>query len=263
MPPQMYPLGPTNPEYSKYVDYFNDNWKHALKIATVRKVFRVRNKELAASHRWRRHKRYGGQSVHRARLLFHGTTRACNAGEEKSGGKMKWCNKSDCGLCGILRNSFKVSKSSIIKIRYVRQNRRPQNMMVASQQRTAPDSGYDSVEGLAIGEGGILTERETVVYRDDAIVPVAVIMYETFPYKRTRISGIGSDTPLAAYTLALVVTSREIVYVLTGTLSIATMRTGEQRNKKKTLGSIGLMRNQGIEPWAPRRCSNGNGEFYH
>ncbi|KAF5251237.1 hypothetical protein FANTH_3672 [Fusarium anthophilum] len=111
MPP-MYPLKPTNPEYRKYDDYFNDNWKHALKIAKVRKIFRVRDKELAASYRWRRHKRYGGKSVHRARLLFHGTTRACNAGEEKGNGKMKWCNKSDCGLCGIMKNSFKVSKSS-------------------------------------------------------------------------------------------------------------------------------------------------------
>ena len=23
------------------------------------------------------------------------------------------------------------------------------------------------------------------------------------------------------------------------------------------------LRNQGIEPWAPRRCAGGNGEFYH
>ncbi|KAF5609090.1 uncharacterized protein FSUBG_4245 [Fusarium subglutinans] len=198
MPP-MYPLKPTDPEYRKYDDYFNDNWKHALKIAKVRKIFRVRDKELAASYRWRRHKRYGGKSVHRARLLFHGTTRACNAGEEKGSGKMKWCNKSDCGLCGIMKNSFKVSKSSIIKIRYVRQNERPQYMMVASQKRTAPDPGYDSVEGLAMGEGGILTERETVVYRDDAIVPVAVIMYETSPYKRIGMSGIITPgAPLAA-----------------------------------------------------------------
>ncbi|KAF5541078.1 hypothetical protein FMEXI_8099 [Fusarium mexicanum] len=213
MPPQMYPLKPTNPEYRKYDDYFIDNWKHALKIAKVRKIFRVRDKELAASYRWKRHKRYGGKSVHRARLLFHGTTRACNAGEEKGNGKMKWCNKSDCGLCGIMKNSFKVSKSksdmfvkslhhrSQLHAMFICQviSERPQYMMVASQKRTAPDPGYDSVEGLAMGEGGILTERETVVYRDDAIVPVAVIMYETSPYKRIGMSNIITPgAPLAA-----------------------------------------------------------------
>ncbi|KAF5690195.1 hypothetical protein FDENT_4085 [Fusarium denticulatum] len=119
MPPQMYLLEPKHPEYRKHADYFNQNWRHAVKGAVVRKVFSVRNKELAASYRYRRHKRYGGNAVHRARWLFHGTSRACNAGEEKRSDKMKWCSKSTCGLCGILKSSFKVSKSSIIKIRYV------------------------------------------------------------------------------------------------------------------------------------------------
>ncbi|KAF4439425.1 hypothetical protein FACUT_4180 [Fusarium acutatum] len=212
MPPQMHPLKPTDPDYRKHVDYFNHNWRHALKGAVVRKVFCVRNKELAASYRWRRHKRYGGKSVHRARLLFHGTSRACNAGEEKRGGKMKWCNKSNCGLCGILRNSFKISKSksdvfvinmhqkSRLRAMFLCQviSERPQKMILAGKQRTAPDPGYDSVEGLVVAEGGILSEPETVVYRDDAIVPVAVIMYETFASRGTGNLGVRSGTPLAA-----------------------------------------------------------------
>ena len=36
-----------------------------------------------------------------------------------------------------------------------------------------------------------------------------------------------------------------------------------QQKNCSIVGVIILMRNLGIEPRAPRRCTNGNGEFYH
>jgi hypothetical protein len=36
------------------------------------------------------------------------------------------------------------------------------------------------VEAVLFGDGGIVNYPETVVYRDDAIIPVAVIMYGKF-----------------------------------------------------------------------------------
>ncbi|KAF5984983.1 hypothetical protein FCOIX_2326 [Fusarium coicis] len=207
MPPQMYPLDPKHPEYRKHADYFNHNWRHPLTGAVVRKVFSVRYKELAASYRYRRYKRYGGSAVHRARWLFHGTSRACNAGEEKRSDKMKWCSKSTCGLCGILKSSFKFSKSksdwfvkslhkkSKLRAMFICRviSERPQRMKMADKHVTGPGRGYDSVEGLSHADGGILTEPETVVYRNDAIVPVVVIMYETFasnvPVSNVRTTG--------------------------------------------------------------------------
>ncbi|KAH7269239.1 uncharacterized protein BKA55DRAFT_531899 [Fusarium redolens] len=37
-----------------------------------------------------------------------------------------------------------------------------------------------AVEAVLFGDGGIVNYPETVVYRNDAIIPVAVIMYEKF-----------------------------------------------------------------------------------
>ncbi|KAJ9428062.1 hypothetical protein QL093DRAFT_2074606 [Fusarium oxysporum] len=42
--------------------------------------------------------------------------------------------------------------------------------------RTAPGTGYDSVEAVLFRDRGIVNYPETVVHRDDAIIPVAVII---------------------------------------------------------------------------------------
>ncbi|KAJ0135511.1 Uncharacterized protein HZ326_21478 [Fusarium oxysporum f. sp. albedinis] len=59
---------------------------------------------------------------------------------------------------------------------------RPHRMRSTCPYRTAPDTGYDSVEAVLFRDRGIVNYPETVVHRDDAIIPVAVIMYERFPF---------------------------------------------------------------------------------
>lgn len=56
-------------------------------------------------------------------------------------------------------------------------NNKPQYLTKAEYHRYCPDPGYDCVEGVAIANGGSVRFPETVVYSDDAIVPVALIIY--------------------------------------------------------------------------------------
>ncbi|CEI63820.1 unnamed protein product [Fusarium venenatum] len=54
---------------------------------------------------------------------------------------------------------------------------RVQYLRHGNLNRTAPCRGYDSVPAVLASEGGMVNFPEAVVYRDDAIVPVAVITY--------------------------------------------------------------------------------------
>ncbi|KAM5349021.1 hypothetical protein ACJ41O_008844 [Fusarium nematophilum] len=54
---------------------------------------------------------------------------------------------------------------------------RPQFVKHACSKRTAPDRGYNCVEAVTRANGGEVNFPETIVYREDAIVPVGVIMY--------------------------------------------------------------------------------------
>ncbi|KAM0292356.1 hypothetical protein ACHAPQ_008229 [Fusarium lateritium] len=54
----------------------------------------------------------------------------------------------------------------------------PQYLRHPCYDRIVPNPGYDSVEAVLVREGGQVQYPETVVYRDDAIVPVGVIFYE-------------------------------------------------------------------------------------
>ncbi|KAL3605308.1 hypothetical protein FPOAC2_00251 [Fusarium poae] len=57
---------------------------------------------------------------------------------------------------------------------------RIQHLWHGNPNRTAPSKGYDSVSAILKSEGGTVNWPESVVYRDDAIVPIAVITY--LPY---------------------------------------------------------------------------------
>ncbi|EXL96601.1 hypothetical protein NOF04DRAFT_9273 [Fusarium oxysporum II5] len=99
----------------------------------------------------------------------------------------------NCSFCGILRNSFRlkaddyavsINPGSWLHAIFLCQvaSNRPQRMRSTCPYRTAPDTGYDSVEAVLFRDGGIVNYPEMVVHRDDAIIPVAVIMYERFPF---------------------------------------------------------------------------------
>ncbi|KAF4464473.1 hypothetical protein FALBO_8686 [Fusarium albosuccineum] len=137
-------------------------------------------------------------------IRFHGTRRSCRFGESEQVEDL--CAHEDCGLCGILRHSFKLPQTGSGNMfgiyttiasskadafshnHHVRSNlhavivcrvagRHAQYLKHACERRTAPDPGYDLVKALTVREGGDVLNPETVVYREDAIIPVAVILY--------------------------------------------------------------------------------------
>ena len=50
-------------------------------------------------------------------------------------------------------------------------------LYAADHSLTSPGAGFDSVEGVERDKGGAINYKEIVVYREDAIIPRAVIMY--------------------------------------------------------------------------------------
>ncbi|KAI8669625.1 PARP catalytic domain-containing protein [Fusarium keratoplasticum] len=54
---------------------------------------------------------------------------------------------------------------------------RPQYLRRPDNFRTRPDRGYDSVEAVLTHNGGTVRYPETIVYREDAVIPVGVILY--------------------------------------------------------------------------------------
>jgi len=141
------------------------------------------------------------------KLLYHGTKRACLIGEDSS--QVDPCYSSNCAVCSILRCAFD-PKSAGANNRYGRgsyfspvsskaddyfQNLHPNASMKCSivtnvtlgnveklyvnwdSSITGPSSGYDSIEGALVSEGGPLNYPENVVYREDAICVNSLIMY--------------------------------------------------------------------------------------
>jgi hypothetical protein len=45
-----------------------------------------------------------------ARVLFHGTQGACHVGDPNH--PLRVCNNTECRLCGILRDGFKIDRAS-------------------------------------------------------------------------------------------------------------------------------------------------------
>lgn len=47
----------------------------------------------------------------------------------------------------------------------------------ADEGRKGPSTGYQSVEGAVIAEGGVLHEPEIVLYSENLVVPLGMIVY--------------------------------------------------------------------------------------
>jgi len=118
------------------------------------------------------------------------------------------CYDSDCALCNILRRDYRVSKAGsnnrygrgiyttpvtskaddyasstqtttkCIIVNSVNLGRVQDVMDKWDNSITGPDYGYDSIHGLTKDEGGPLNYVEYVVYRDEAIKPTFVIVYD-------------------------------------------------------------------------------------
>ncbi|KIO27727.1 hypothetical protein M407DRAFT_37603, partial [Tulasnella calospora MUT 4182] len=138
---------------------------------------------------------------------FHGTSRHCYLGEYE--GYVTMCELAICSLCSILRTSFLVTKAgsagrsfkrfgpgiytSTVSSKaddYANKPSYSENKVVlvakvalgkegvlyqTTQDLTGPPYGYDSV----LGEVGVdLNYDEQVLYKDEAIRPAYVVIYE-------------------------------------------------------------------------------------
>ncbi|KXN91287.1 Tankyrase-1, partial [Leucoagaricus sp. SymC.cos] len=162
------------------------------------------------------------------RFLFHGTSRACSLGEDRS--TIHLCMLPECHLCCIVRNSFDIRKCGT-KNKFQRRfgtgiyttsvsskaddytqnidqeaatrvlllNRvivgKPNRRIHNAVNLTAPPPGCHSV----IGEPGAgLNYEETVVYNDDAIRPAFLIVYVEKPKLKLRtVIKMLLNTPMA------------------------------------------------------------------
>ncbi|KIM28483.1 hypothetical protein M408DRAFT_329525 [Serendipita vermifera MAFF 305830] len=135
---------------------------------------------------------------------WHGTTRECKVGDP---GQKALCTSASCPMCCIMRHSYDVDKfgprwgrfgkgvycsatssksndysknlshspwTALLLNSVVVGN--PYNMYDNSPQQFHPPDGYDSIIGQP---GRALNYDETIVYRNDAIRPVYLILYLT------------------------------------------------------------------------------------
>ncbi|RYP42547.1 hypothetical protein DL768_010319 [Monosporascus sp. mg162] len=180
---------------------FDSNWKHSEKSAEVEAIFMATDAALANSYRGQRFEKYRNNRDYRR--LFHGTRRACRVGE--FGDSLTLCKDEDCRLCRILDESFRVEYSrqnpGCVMVRLADSSTdfgaRLGGGMFGTGIYTTPTSSKadnyvknhhvkstlhamlicKAIEGLKISRGGILNYSEIVLYRNEAIVPVGVIMY--------------------------------------------------------------------------------------
>lgn len=199
--------------YQSVRDKFINNWNGSkgCQILGIYSVVHAGWKAANYANSFEEHRRQvsnrvGGGVV---QTLFHGTQRACHIGCDDD--NIQPCNNSCCHLCSILKSSFKLShvgtnnrqpmfgrgiyttSSSSKASQYAGnhyQNCRHHAMLVcnvvtgnkeplykASHGHAAPSFGYDSVQGMTKPSGS-LEYPETVVYREDAILPVFVVMFD-------------------------------------------------------------------------------------
>ncbi|TFK40514.1 hypothetical protein BDQ12DRAFT_455997 [Crucibulum laeve] len=143
-------------------------------------------------------------------ILFHcWTRRACNIGDDGSASAIP-CSVKGCNLCHVLQCDFSgdnarrggnwgtgiyLTTSSEKADAYARNlNDRsgkrhlvllskvlvgtPKRVYVKNKSLTQPPSGTDSIKAMTKDIGGVVKYSERVVYRDDAVLPWLVIIYD-------------------------------------------------------------------------------------
>ncbi|CAK7198666.1 hypothetical protein SEUCBS139899_001330 [Sporothrix eucalyptigena] len=203
----------TDPEWIKwYTNHFERTWEHQNKQAEITTIYGVHRDKRAALVEQMGKRNQAGVTAYtikdhasvKNKIYYHGTQRACKIGEKTK----TLCTKDECHLCHILRESFRLEHANprgmfgpgiystpnsskadsyaknhrihshqhaIIVCTVVKGER--ERLFQADSTRTAPTPGFDSVEGVVRNLGGALNYSETVVYREDAIIPRAVIIY--------------------------------------------------------------------------------------
>ncbi|KAF0642441.1 hypothetical protein FPSE5266_05338 [Fusarium pseudograminearum] len=193
---------------------FNDNWQHDDKKATINGIFKCRPEELGKSkqmHAFTKYLNITGTTVEAAKWHFHCTSRKCNFDESVDDDRLLQCDDADtCAFCSILRESLSMTYasqggwfgagiySSNIASKADKFSHDPDGkyhtglhavivcrVIVGRVQWTkkklvgvsGPKPGFHSIQAVTKKRGGPVYFPETVVFRDEAILPVAVITY--------------------------------------------------------------------------------------
>ncbi|UZP39379.1 hypothetical protein NXS19_007195 [Fusarium pseudograminearum] len=212
--PPMYRLYPNDIEYKRLAQLFNDNWQHDDKKATINGIFKCRPEELGKSkqmHAFTKYLNITGTTVEAAKWHFHCTSRKCNFDESVDDDRLLQCDDADtCAFCSILRESLSMTYasqggwfgagiySSNIASKADKFSHDPDGkyhtglhavivcrVIVGRVQWTkkklvgvsGPKPGFHSIQAVTKKRGGPVYFPETVVFRDEAILPVAVITY--------------------------------------------------------------------------------------
>ncbi|KIO18084.1 hypothetical protein M407DRAFT_32231 [Tulasnella calospora MUT 4182] len=208
-------IDPNNPVFGDICNQFYASWRHKNKrMPIIAHVYKITlGQELMSSYRAYQNAvetRGGfsamGMSKGNECRRWHGTTRLCNLGDHPS--NTSCCQRYDCALCCILWSSFRVDKVNSSGRSFNRfgpgiysssASSKADDYSTSAAQSyykamlltkvivghgykayrdgevTSPPSGYNSV----IGEvGGNLNYDELVVYRDDAIRPSWLLIYQ-------------------------------------------------------------------------------------
>ncbi|KAK3326776.1 hypothetical protein B0H66DRAFT_618030 [Apodospora peruviana] len=201
-------LDPNSRDYNFYAKKFNESWLHPDKTSEVRHIYLASRIDLKNSVRAQRFAQALTKSDGSFVTRFHGSQRACYLGEGGDG-DIDPCGQSACHICGILKNGFDrrlarmtgmfgpgiystecSSKADIYaKNSHIRTNRhvvlicrvvgdRPQMLVSAETNRRSPDRRYNCVEAVLDTDGGEVVYPETVVYDEDQILPVGMVVYK-------------------------------------------------------------------------------------
>ncbi|KAF7374358.1 PARP catalytic domain-containing protein [Mycena sanguinolenta] len=229
-------LSPQDPTYLQLEKHFQDAWTHPKKPKPqVHAIFEVvlTEESLVTFLRYRALVELSRVPRHaNEQLLFHGTSRSCLLGDEKS--RTQLCKIAGCLLCSVIRNSFDISKCgkrhkfrrfgtgiyttacsskaddyfsgvpdspfrAVLVNRVVVGN--PLTRQYNAEEITELPFGYHSVVGVP---GADLNYGETVVYSNDAIRPAYLIVYAADVPPEVHVADLRSilstlfKTPVAA-----------------------------------------------------------------
>jgi len=193
---------------------FRESWRHPTDCPTVKAIYLIVSTQqtLNKYEAYRDTTEARGnfvskqQSAGNEQLRWHGTSRQCTLGDN---GNTQLCSASDCSLCGIIRTSFSLNyckrntgwarfgsgiylSSTSSKSNDYSKNSGPKSRWKAillatvvvgegykmkkdNTTLTSPPPGFDSVIG-EVGES--LNYDELVVYREDAVKPSYLVMYD-------------------------------------------------------------------------------------
>ncbi|KJA19045.1 hypothetical protein HYPSUDRAFT_204955 [Hypholoma sublateritium FD-334 SS-4] len=198
-------LGPEPFEHEIISEKFLKGWLHPDKpTPTIREVFLL-GYFTQEGHTYVRNFDNYYNSVGNMKMLFHGTRYECRIG---TGAYKNACASETCNLCKIIKGSYSMewtkgrgmfgpgiyttevsskaddyvdnaSASKNDRIMIVNQVAlgRSKIMYEASRNMQAAPPMYDSVTAATYSQGGKVRYHEAIVYQEEAICPIAIVVY--------------------------------------------------------------------------------------